>query len=487
MTSILERVLKAVELSRSSADFRISEDPGHLWVGGRLNGATLTAWQAVVDESIPWLTLVCKDETGDSIYPEAGNEGDKFRLDLTFECPINVPHLFSLEGWKALLRSEEKLISANAIKLAFIQNGFESKAFMVEPWVNAPQGYALDDFKSKPFVGPRKYVRCQSSELMAPVSIKPWLLNGSAPDDCPAFAIWQEVASEMLAKSLPNELYTEGDSFKLNLSGQPPKIIDFGCFLAEEIPFQILQDSANWVYLEGEDVEVRHTFLTSELARSWSSDVSFCEGLALRLPGALDSARLVYKAHLRTSSKETLKSLADLRKTLAEEIQKLLQQSKDLSGSVWRDVAIAIGAVAVRYSMPNGKVTEISVAYAGIFILIAMYIGISYWITITTNNNFLRIIEISRESWRTKLYAFLDDNDYQSLAKKPLNDSISAYRKTERRTHFVVLGVICILIMQFFNELDLICLDCFLSKANELISLLIKNVINFITYFFRYY
>jgi len=414
--------------------------------------AALSAWQSVLDAQCPWLTLECKDESQDPIEPKNGREGEKHRISLRFQSPDAVPHILTPEGWRSFLCNEREIFSAKAVKLAFIKNSFGTKAFNIEPWTNAPTANASQNQKHKNDTGPRRQVRCQSPDLMAPVQIEPWILSGSAPKDCQAITIWQEIAAQMIAKSLPNELYKDGEISKINLSGQPPRRLEFGTFPADKIPFKSLQEAAIWVYLEGDDVEVRHTFLSAELARAWNLDVSFCAGLDSRLADALESARLIYKAHLRSSSKDTLKALADLRKTLADEVQKLLQQSKDLLSTVWRDVAIAIGTMAIRLSMDSVKATGVSIGFAAIYFTVAIYIGASYWIAIRTNNKFLKIIETARQSWRTKLYAFLDDDDYKALADKPLTDAVKVYQNTQAITSAVVIVVILILMAGFAYE-----------------------------------
>jgi hypothetical protein len=446
MMSTLKKVHEAIEASRAATDFNISEDPGHLWIGGTMPRAALSAWQAVVDDQCSWLTLECKDEAQDTIEPRDGREGEKQRLSLRFQSPDTSPHLFSPEGWRSFLQKDLGISSARTIKLAFIKNGFNTRAFSIEPWINSPTPAETQDQERISNAGPRRQVRCQSPDLMAPAQIEPWILAGPAPDHCEAVTIWQGVAAQMIAKSLPNELYKDNDGIsKVVLSGQPSRRLDLGAFQTHKVPFQALQEAANWVYLEGDDVEVRHTFLSAELARAWTPDDSFCAGLESRLASALDSARLVYKAHLRSGSKDTLKALADLRKTLADEVQKLLQQARDLSSAVWRDVAIAIGVVGIRVAMDGAKADKITLGFAMIYLLVAIYIGASYAIIIVTNQRFLDIIETSRKTWRTKLYAFLDNDDYQTLADKPLTDAVTAYRNTKKLTTIVVLVVIFLL------------------------------------------
>ena len=445
MMSILRKILEAIEASRSIAGLAVNEEPGHLQISGKMTHAALIAWQAVFDDKCAWLKFDCKDEAHDSIEPRNALQGENQRLSIIFESPVNTSHLFTPEGWRIFLYNEQVMSTVRIVKLAFINSRFETRAFSVEPWIGTPSSVEPQYRNCISDNGPRRQVRCQSPDLMAPARIEPWILSSSVPDNCKAIIVWNKIAAEMIAKSLPNELYKENNVSKVCLIGQPPRRIKLGEFNNYDIPIKLLQEAASWLYLEGDDVEVRHTFLTAELARAWTLNVSFCDGLNSRLAGALDSARLVYKAHLRSGSKDIIKALADLRKTLSDEVQKLLQQSRDLSASVWRDVAIAIGILAIRLAMDSVKAGGMTLGFAAIYFLVAVYIIASYRISISTNNKFLDIVETARVSWRTKLYAFLDDDDYQILADKPLTDAVKAYRTTQTRTTVVVVTVVLLL------------------------------------------
>lgn len=449
---ISKKVHEAVELSRSAAEFAVSEDPGRLRISGVFSRAALTAWQAVADESCPWLTLDCTDEAQDHVQPGRIVGNERVRLTVNFEQPSGACYLFTHEGWRSFLYDERFPRAVSIVKLAFITVGFATKAFAVEPWTSMPE-------PAKPPIqvsnaGPRRQVRCQSSSMMAPPTIEPWVLITWPPETELGFTVWSCVAAEMIARSLPNELFLDQGEAYVGLAGQPPRLIKLGAFRDRQISLDVLRDAAAWVYLEGSDVEVRHTFLSAELAREWSPDLPFCEGLIARLRGAMDSARLLYKAHLRAGSKDTLRALGDLRKGLTEDVQKLLQQSRDLSAAVWRDVAIAIGVMAVKFAVDGAKAgPSADKGFAFIYLAVAIYIVISYCISINTIRRFLEIVEEARITWRTKLYAFLDDSDYRILADQPLRAAKAAYEKTQTWTSLVVTVVILVLSLLTAREL----------------------------------
>lgn len=451
--SISTQVHAAVEASRADAELRVGEDPGRLHVAGSLTRAALDAWQAVADVAPAWLSIGCIDAADDPVSPRDAREGEPTRITVSFAPVANAHHVFTPEGWLSLLWSDMLISSTTSVRLAFDERGFDTKAFDVGFWdgepVAAPDPERLGDG------GPRRHVRCQASELMAPSRIEPWILSGECADG-PAWRIWATVAAAMIARSLPNELYKEGGVDRIGLAGQPPRRLDIGAFEPDDTPFDALQQAAAWVYLEGTDVEVRHTFLSSELAREWPAGRSFASGLKGKLESSLDSARLLYKSHLRAGSKDTLKALADLRKTLADDVQKLVQQARDLSSAVWRDVAVAIGVMAVRFGLDAAKAVPSSFAFSTIYLMVASYFVASFWLTTSINRRYLTSLEDSRSAWRTKLYAFLDDDDYRSLAGTPLSEAISDYLLVERRTRRVVVVVVCLLVLAMLVEMGTI-------------------------------
>ncbi|SEH25749.1 hypothetical protein SAMN02799636_00223 [Methylobacterium sp. 275MFSha3.1] len=406
---------------------------------GCLSRDALTAWQSVANEG-GWLRLTCVDPSDDVVDPEEVRDGDRARITVQFKPADHAAHVFTVEGWRTFLLGKVAPYQASVVRLAFDDAAFTTEGFRVEPWTDEPA--AAEPPPERSDTGPRRQVRCQSADLMAPRAIHPWVLLGDGVEGSTAFACWREVAASMIVRSIPTELYRDGNASRVALAGQPPRRIELGEAPAGDPAFAILQKAARWTYLEGTDIEVRHTFLTAELAREWKPEKTFGEGLAERLEPALDSASLVYKAHLRSGSKDTLKALADLRKTLADEVQKLMQQARDLSAGVWRDVAIVIGLQAVRVTTDLTKTGIDGSKLTLVYVAVAAYVGFSYLMTVRTNWKFLQLVEASRDTWRTKLYAFLDDADYNVLAKQPLDDAIQAYRRTQWWTASVVVIVV---------------------------------------------
>ncbi|KAB2912041.1 MAG: hypothetical protein F9K30_21225 [Dechloromonas sp.] len=467
--SISKNVHAAVEASRAAADFSISEDLGTLRVSGVLPRVALDAWQAVRDEEDSWLSIVCIDSSQDYIEPRDAQVDERVRLTASFTPVVGCAHIFTPEGWRSFLWNENAVNSTGKVRLAFESDSFITRKFTVEPWLCDPKADSyIVNATSVVTAGPRRYVRCQSKDYMAPSQIEPWIAVQKPVHEGEGWDVWYTVASIMTARCLPNELFVENNDLYVALSGQPPRRIIFDS-TAEFTAFQILQEAATWIYLEGTDSEIRHTFLSAELSREWPVEASFCDGLQARLASALESARLLYKAHLRAGSKDTLKSLADLRKTLADDVQKLLQQTRDLSSGVWRDVAVAIGVMAIRFALDSARSATASPAFLLIYIMAALYIGISYLITIKTNDNFINLINDSRKAWRSKLFGFLDDQDYITLAEKPFLDGIAAYRSAQKSCTIIVIIVVTSLVLSIIIEAEFFPMDVIISSISDLI------------------
>jgi len=430
----------AVEASRAGTDVSVAEDPGRLLLSGVLPRRALLAWQAVVDDRPAWLDLTFVDEARDHVEPRDARDDERLRVAATFVPADGTLHLFTPEGWRSALLDDGRVSSAGEVRLAFLEREFATRAFPVRLWDGTPaSGEAVAHGGE---AAPRRHVRSQSPDLMPPTRIEPWLAPDRPEAADAAWSSWSTAAAASLMRTLPSELYREGGVDRVVLAGQPTRRLDLGPPEAARLAFEDLQVAASWVYAEGSDIEVRHTFLAAELAREWPAATPFGEGLSGRLPGALDSARLLYKAHLRAGSKDTIKALADLRKTLSDEVGKVTAQAKDLASGVWRDVAVAIGVMAVRFALEAAKASDTAPSFAYVFALVAAYVAISYAVGISFNRRLLRSAEATRATWRSKLYGFLDDENYRSLAEEPVAAAVRGYVTVERQTTCVIVVLV---------------------------------------------
>lgn len=455
MISILEKIGKAICHSRHLSDLVITEDQQvsihKLFISATMDSESLDLWGEIVDVHAEDLKIVFIDESRDVIHPREGVPGQRHYITITYNEIPGILRLFTLEGWRTFLLQDSKLCRYKHIYGLFITEGFQTISWYVHPWKEIQPLSAGDATAiTKPSVT-KSIIKCYSTTFLPPDAIAPWILETCSEKTDEAIKIWKLLGCRELLKCFANELFF-ADEMMVGLAGKPPRKIAFGDETAALPAFDIIQEAAKWIFLEGNETELKHTFLSSELAREWPSDLNFCEGVMLRLSSALESARLMYKAHIRTGGKDTMKSLGDLRKTLAEDTQKIIQQSRDLSSSLWKDMALVISVLVIRYSLDAVKSVGLQNIYALVFCAIAVYIVISYGMSVYINRQTISLLERVRTTWRTKLYGFLDEQDYQELARKPVKDAMGSYCRVERMTSTVVILLVVILLIAACSE-----------------------------------
>jgi hypothetical protein len=213
------------------------------------------------------------------------------------------------------------------------------------PW-GGPQEYeGLGDEMELP----RKLVRDQTHNLTSN-SVIPWLLVAPPAQPSPIFARWRRLAANNLVFALPFEIRAiDGTDFVV-LKGPRSQPIRVAAPPAnfDDQAFDILVEAVRWVYSPRRDAEAKFLFLNRELSLSWRDADCWPEGLAHILRHSLTSARDEFAFYLQDQSRDAIKSLADLRKGLQEEVTKTQQATRDLLAALWRDFAVAALVLALR-------------------------------------------------------------------------------------------------------------------------------------------
>lgn len=430
MTLILRKINEAIEASRTDKNLLIDEDihdyTGKLFLSGIMDQNALDKWSEVFDLKPEWLDIDFVDDSHDSIIPSQALAGTLNSITLTFPTSLEARHILTYEGWNIFLHNDQLLSKVKVVHLAFIDDCFETHGFCVKKWDELPIEEINNNNQSQIPPSVKAIIKCYSSDFMPSEKINCWILKSLGNKSCKAYVLWQLFSCRELIKCFSNELY-KTDCEMIGLSGKPPRKLIFGDAANCISEFYLIQETGKWVFFEGEEIELKHTFLSNELAREWPENINFCDGIRTKLSPALESARLLYKAHIRTSSKETIKSLGELRKSLGDDTQKIIQHSKDLSSSMWKDVALTISTIIIKYTLDATKAITLHNIYSWVFFAVAVYIIGSQSINLYINHRFIKLLENNREIWRKKLYGFLEENDYIELADKPIKQAYKSY------------------------------------------------------------
>ncbi|MGX9243049.1 hypothetical protein ACWXVW_17000 [Pantoea dispersa] len=431
MISSLECIQLAIFISRKCENLLITEDivekGTHFFLKAKMSRECLSAWNAVYQLNLGWLDFTFKDSTQNSMAPSDADDDEI--------CTINIKvfslgnYLLSLEGWISFLSSSTQPYNCAEIYILGCDKQFENFSFKVKPWLGDPISRPKDAAKAEYKI--RNYVKAQSYKAVIPDSLYPWLLKVQSSNNV-FFEAWKVEASKNILISLVNEIDREDESFNVKLSGKPPKHLEFKNKNVGDELFDDLQLIGSWVYSKVDDIEVKHTLFSSELAREWPDNTTLEKGFLSKGRAAFDSAKLLFKAHLRTSSKDTLKSLGDLRKGLVDDVQKMTQQTKDIASSLWKDLAIVMATVVLKYSTDAAKITSLTSAYGFIFLALSVYLFLSFKINNKINNDHILLMDESRITWRRSLYSFMDEDDYKSMAGDVIGKSIGTYHSVSR-------------------------------------------------------
>lgn len=379
----------------------------------------------------------------------------------------------SARGLAALLADHENAARARCVFIAEEFAPFRTVQCAFAPWVSMELEVPTDSDPALP--SPRRIVRDQLA--IVPLSVGPLILslppltprgNGtsseraappnaegaameaaveggttekdvgerdvaetSAGQTCKVFQAWRNAALPLLLISLADEVWRQEDETHVALTGPrkrklPAKLDQIDA----ERDFKIITDAADWIFNSGRDAETRHTLFAYELAREWPEGVPFAAAFSDRAPGALEAAKSAFRMHVRDASKETLKSLQELRKTLADDVTRVVTQTRELTSTLWRDLLVIIAALLGRFTLLASSDNDQATFADALLIGLAIYLAFSLGIVIFTNGRFIALFRKIQGQWKTKLYGFVDPEDFKLLATEPLAEAQKVYTST---------------------------------------------------------
>ena len=317
------------------------------------------------------------------------------------------------------------------------QETFSTLMARFEGWtVDAGAPYA----SAEPLAcSPQKLARTYGNEEVVCADLRPWLLLRAPSVPGKAYAQWNQLASRWVLAALSNEVSVTGGITTYVFTGPPKRLVEapaqFDDTLANE-----LQAAANWVYVQGRDPEARHILFSNELARAHKEPV-----LTHVVKSSLESAESGYNAHVKSGSRETLKALADLRKAVFEETQKISQRAQDLAGSLWKDVAIAAAPFVLKVFPDTAKATE-PVMMAALPVAAAVFLTFSFSVQVYINHRFFKNQDTSRDVWKRALAIALSAGEIKKLSEEPVAQSLRDYKRVRLAVFVVYLALVVMLL-----------------------------------------
>lgn len=410
-----------------------SETLDRLDLHGRLDQEQLRGWAEVL-AALPFVgvaSVSAIDAFGDQVdLASAAAElgGQELRIQISKVSSPTTVFCLTTDGVSAVFADYELSSSVRQVWVACEFDRFKTESCRVDPWTDdASEALAAEEESHVP--DPRRLVKDFVGGRV-PKSIFPYLLTSDEPAPSKVFDKWKDLAVVRLLHSLVNEVLSTGGEEVVITGARPRKISSILKAPYSEELFTAATEAARWVYASGRDVDTRFALFTYELSREWPDELTFKDGFAARGEHALEAAKTAFLAHVQETSKDTLKSLSDLRKTLSEEVTKVVSQTRDILVTMWRDFMIAatvfLGRVVLLGSdkpLSNPSPLRALLSGAAIFLIFSLFLSLR------TNAKFMSIADASRSEWRRKLYGFLSDDDFKKLSDVPLDDSTQEYKR----------------------------------------------------------
>ena len=317
--------------------------------------------------------------------------------------------------------------------------GFLCRGLKVEPWVlEAPLEVPAETVP----INPRKLVKDFVPEREIADDLSPWLRIQAPALKSSLYEAWSAQAARRLLGSLVNAALQEDGEIWLQANGPPMLRVPAAAMHLRDGLDELLAGT-EWVYLAGEDRDARHLIFAVELARATRPDMPFREGIRQ----AREAAITTYAAHVQSASRETLKALADLRKTVIDETQKVTQRAQDLTSGLWRDVAVSAAPFVIKIlgdtaKQPNGAVS------AGFYFAAAAFVAVSFGLQWRINGVYLTNQREARSKWFETLYAVISSGERKTIAEDPITKAEAGYRET-RNVIAVIYSVLVVILVSF--------------------------------------
>ncbi|MCZ3378400.1 hypothetical protein [Rhizobium sp. AG207R] len=264
-----------------------------------------------------------------------------------------------------------------------------------------------------------------------------------------AYACWVKLAAGRLLAALANQVYIGETGTVYQFAGPPACKVQVSDDEVVGI-HERLNEGATWVFADGaKDADTRHLLLATEWARSHV--IAGPAGLGL---GSLDSAQAAYSAYVKSSSKETLKAIAELRKTVTDEAQKASQKAQDMTSALWKDLAVATTPFVIKVLPDAGKAPNLWIA--GFFAFgAAVFLLFSLQVQLYLNRRYLASQAKARLVWSKRLNLVLSQDEVREISDDPIEGSVKDYHRVKIAVvliYVLLIGVLILFALKEFRE-----------------------------------
>lgn len=339
---------------------------------------------------------------------------EPFDVRITKVKPSDELLFISAPGFRGWLEGSP----SGKVRYAQATVGFETESFVLLAAEDESRGFTAGGERRSP----RMIVKSVGETPLLTADVRPYILVGeNYPWSQQAFGIWLEVALPRLMVALSAEVNHVNS--QIDFAG-PPKVTLEGAHLGAPgtlgtEAFLSLQSAIKWVYEVDREAETRKKLFGIEFARSVKNRSGAYDAFREGCGDALEGAKIAHQFGLAEVSRDALKSMADLRKSVADETAKITDATRQLSLSIAGAMFYGLGLIAARLTSVANPYLLDAMAIVGLG-----YVSAIIWIT----HNSLEQQEDLRARWRGKFYEFLRTEDYKTMVTEPLEKSEESLR-----------------------------------------------------------
>lgn len=459
MKIIPEEFNKLKKTIFKSIDYKIHEDH---------NVISLTNFQCqnkdILEQIIKFINLIHKKKMGICIF-----SGEVYReininkvhfdeikddiLSLTIKktSKNGFYYFLTLNGFKKALTEEDFIYSSRFVWIEYNFKSFSSITTIFSTWGSEKN---IEAYSWKGLTDSRKLVRDLTtvSNVCVPHDIRPYILRPDQDlESSEVFDCWKIFSTKNLILTLPSEVDCTSDHDEVIFKGEKFKRVSLISLADKEYLniFELFHDCAQWVYLNLQDAETKHTLLNYHLAFEWVGKEEWPNHNYLK--NAFISAKEAFKLHLQKSGRELLEAFNEIKKSLHEEVNRVCNNTRGLITNFWRDFSISAAVLVLKFITDNNQMSQngIKIIYGAI----SSFLFVSLSITIIINARFHNITKDNRNKWYQRLYPFIDKSNLEELVNKPILKSIRTYNYTVIVTVLIYIIIIAYLLNSAFSIL----------------------------------
>ncbi len=263
-----------------------------------------------------------------------------------------------------------------------------------------------------------------------------WLPN-TAPAGSDFTIAWMDAAAARLMLAVASEVETDSiGALRVVLNGLRKRVFKAptpeGVTTAQ---FEMLRETVGWLLIPSRDAEARHQMLVRRLEPlvSDQDDTSWWRAISPHLKEALIGARTEYRVFVTSKSAELLKTMTEVRKGVAEDVDKIVARTNRMSQAFIGGLGVLAAGLGVRVATLAG--TEGSAIATLAFCTVVLFVtwcGLKMNEVVATRSLIADLRHLRR--WHARLHQSLTRADYRTLAMSPVIEAVRLYNETRRYT-----------------------------------------------------